>query len=138
MVVQLITPLKKKLSLFSDLHKDMTQNPLTEDLSLKRDEEAVKESIKNLILTNRGERLMQPLIGGNVQAMLFENNTPAIIKLIQEQIKTVIREYEPRATLIDVIVRSSIDESTVEVDVYFYINNVAEPISVTVFLERIR
>jgi phage baseplate assembly protein W len=81
---------------------------------------------------------MQPLIGGNVQAMLFENNTPAIIKLIQEQIKTVIREYEPRATLIDVIVRSSIDESTVEVDVYFYINNVAEPISVTVFLERIR
>lgn len=138
MVVQVITPLRRKLSLFSDLHKDMTQNPLTEDLSLKRDEEAVKESIKNLILTNRGERLMQPLIGGNVQAMLFENNTPAIIKLIQEQIKTVIREYEPRATLIDVIVRSSIDESTVEVDVYFYINNVVEPISVTVFLERIR
>ena len=138
MVVQVITPLRRKLSLFSDLHKDMTQNPLTEDLSLKRDEEAVMESIKNLILTNRGERLMQPLIGGNVQAMLFENNTPAIIKLIQEQIKTVIREYEPRATLIDVIVRSSIDESTVEVDVYFYINNVVEPISVTVFLERIR
>jgi phage baseplate assembly protein W len=138
MVVQIITPVKKKLSLFSDIHKDMTQNPLTEDLSLKRDEEAVKESIKNLILTNRGERLMQPLIGGNVQAMLFENNTPAIIKLIQEQIKTVIREYEPRATLIDVLVRSSIDESTVEVDVYFYINNVAEPIAVTVFLERIR
>jgi len=139
MVVQIITPVKKKLSLFSDIHKDMTQNPLTEDLSLKRDEEAVKESIKNLILTNRGERLMQPLIGGNVQAMLFENNTPAIIKLIQEQIKTVIREYEPRATLIDVlVVRSSIDESTVEVDVYFYINNVAEPIAVTVFLERIR
>lgn len=138
MVIQVITPLKKKLSLFSDLHKDMTQNPLTEDLSLKRDEEAVKESIKNLILTNRGERLMQPLIGGNVQAMLFENNTPVIIKLIQEQIKTVIREYEPRATLIDVIVRSSIDESVVEVDVYFYINNIIEPISVTVFLERIR
>lgn len=138
MVVQIITPLKKKLSLFSDLHKDMTQNPLTEDLALKRDEEAVKESIKNLILTNRGERLMQPLIGGNVQAMLFENNTPAIIKLIQEQIKIVIREYEPRATLIDVIVRSSIDESTVEVGIYFYINNIVEPVSVTVFLERIR
>jgi phage baseplate assembly protein W len=138
MVVQVITPIRKKLSLFSDLHKDMTQNPLTEDLSLKRDEEAVKESIKNLVLTNRGERLMQPLIGGNVQAMLFENNTPVIIKLIQEQIKTVIREYEPRATLIDVIVRSSIDESTVEVDVYFYINNVVDPISVTIFLERIR
>lgn len=138
MVVQVTTPAKKRLSLFSDLHKDMTQNPLTEDLALKRDEEAVKESIKNLILTNRGERLMQPLLGGNVQAMLFENNTPATIKLIQEQVKTVIRQYEPRATLIDVIVRSSIDESTVEVGVYFYINSIVEPISVTVFLERIR
>jgi phage baseplate assembly protein W len=138
MVVQIVTPLKKRFSLFSDLHKDMTQNPLTEDLALKRDEEAVKESIKNLILTNRGERLMQPLIGGNVQAMLFENNTPATIKLIQEQIKSVIRQYEPRATLIDVIVRSSIDESTVEVAIYFYISNVAEPVSVTVLLERTR
>lgn len=138
MVVQVITPIKKRLSLFSDLHKDMTQNPLSEDLALKRDEEAIKESIKNLILTNRGERLMQPLLGGNVQAMLFENNTPATIKLIQEQVKTVIRQYEPRATLIDVIVRSSVDESTVEVEIYFYINNIVEPISVTVFLERIR
>lgn len=138
MVVQVTTPIKKRLSLFSDLHKDMTQNPLSEDLALKRDEEAIKESIKNLILTNRGERLMQPLLGGNVQAMLFENNTPATIKLIQEQVKTVIRQYEPRATLIDVIVRSSVDESTVEVEIYFYINNIVEPISVTVFLERIR
>lgn len=138
MVVQVTTPLRKKLSLFSDFHKDMTQNPLTEDISLKRDEEAVKESIKNLVLTNRGERLMQPLLGGNVQSMLFENNTPATIKLIQEQVKTVISQYEPRATLIDVIVRSSIDESTVEVGIYFYINNVIEPISVTVFLERVR
>jgi phage baseplate assembly protein W len=138
MVVQIVTPLGKRFSLFSDLHKDMTQNPLTEDLALKRDEEAVKESIKNLILTNRGERLMQPLIGGNVQAMLFENNTPATIKLIQEQIKSVIRQYEPRATLIDVIVRSSIDESTVEVGIYFYISNVVEPVSVTVLLERTR
>jgi phage baseplate assembly protein W len=138
MVVQVITPVTKKFSLFSDLHKDMTQNPLTEDLALKRDEESVKEAIKNLVLTNRGERLMQPLIGGNVQAMLFENNTPATIKLIQEQIKTVIRQYEPRATLIDVIVRSSIDESTVEVAIYFYVNNIVEPVSVTVLLERTR
>lgn len=138
MVVRLVTPINKRFSLYSDLHKDMSQNPLTEDLALKRDEEAVKESIKNLILTNKGERLMQPLLGGDVYAMLFENNTPATIKLIQEQIKTVIRQYEPRATLIDVIVRSSIDESTVEIGVYFYINNVVEPISVTVFLERVR
>lgn len=116
----------------------MEQNPLSEDLALKTNEEAVKEAIKNLILTDKGERLMQPLVGGNIRAMLFENNTPATIKIIQEQVKSTIKQYEPRATLIDVIVTSSIDENTIQVAIYFYINSVDQPISVTVFLERTR
>ncbi len=138
MVVQIVTPVRKRVSLFSDFHKDLTQNPITEDLAVKRDEEAVKEAIKNLILTDRGERLMQPLVGGNIRAMLFENNTPATIKIIQESIKETINFYEPRATLLDVIVQSSLDESTVEVAIYFYINNIEQPITLTVFLERTR
>jgi len=138
MVVQIITPVRKKQSLFSDFHKDLTQNPISEDLALKRDEEAVKESLKNLILTDKGERLMQPLLGGNIRAMLFENNTPATIKFLQEQIKATIEEYEPRAALIDVTVQSSLDENTINVTIYFYINNIEQPITLTVFLERTR
>jgi phage baseplate assembly protein W len=138
MVLRLITPVTKRTALFSDFHKDLTINPISEDLALKRDEEAVKESIKNLILTDRGERLMQPYIGGNIRAMLFENNTPAVIKIIQETIRTTIETYEPRASLIDVNVLSSIDDNTVRVDIYFYINNVADPISLSVLLERTR
>jgi phage baseplate assembly protein W len=137
-VVQIVTPVRKRVSLFSDFHKDLTQNPITEDLAVKRDEEAVKEAIKNLILTDRGERLMQPLVGGNIRAILFENNTPATIKIIQETVKETINFYEPRATLLDVIVQSSLDESTVEVAIYFYINNIEQPITLTVFLERTR
>jgi len=138
MVVRIITPVRKKQSLFSDFHKDLTQNPISEDLALKRDEEAVKESLKNLILTDKGERLMQPLLGGNIRAMLFENNTPATIKFLQEQIKATIEEYEPRASLIDVTVQSSLDENTINVTIYFYINNIEQPITLTVFLERTR
>lgn len=138
MVVQLNSPVRSRPSLFSDFHKDMTQNPISEDLAVKRDEEAVKEAIKNLILTDRGERLMQPLVGGNIRAMLFENNTPATIKIIQETVKETINFYEPRATLLDVIVQSSLDESTVQVAIYFYINNIEQPITLTVFLERTR
>lgn len=138
MVVQLITPRLKKRDLYSDVHKDMTVNPISSDLAVKRNEEAVKESIKNLILTDKGERLMQPLIGGNIRAMLFENNTPAVIKMIQEQVRTTIETYEPRCSLIDVNVLSMIDDNTVKIDIYFYINNIADPISLTVFLERTR
>jgi phage baseplate assembly protein W len=138
MVVQIVTPVRKRQSLFADFHKDLTQNPISEDLAVKRDEEAVKESIKNLILTDRGERLMQPLVGSNIRAMLFENNTPSTIKMIQDLITETIQTYEPRATLLDVVVQSSLDDSTVEVGIYFYINNVEQPITLTVFLERTR
>jgi len=138
MVVQIVTPVRKRQSLFADFHKDLTQNPISEDLAVKRDEEAVKESIKNLILTDRGERLMQPLVGSNIRAMLFENNTPSTIKMIQNLITETIQTYEPRATLLDVVVQSSLDDSTVEVGIYFYINNVEQPITLTVFLERTR
>ena len=138
MVLQLVTPVRKRTTLYADLHKDLTVNPISEDLALKRDEEAVKESIKNLILTDRGERLMQPYIGGNIRAMLFENNTPVVSKMIQERIKTTIETYEPRASLLEVKVTSNIDSNSVKVDIYFYINNIIEPIELTVFLERTR
>tara|TARA_B110000977_G_scaffold200678_1_gene292091 strand:+ start:7843 stop:8259 length:417 start_codon:yes stop_codon:yes gene_type:complete len=138
MVVKLITPRLKKKNLYSDIHKDLAANPITGDLALRRDEESVKESIKNIILTDQGERLMQPLIGGNIRAMLFENNTPAVMKMIQEQIRTTIETYEPRCSLIDINVLSLADETSIKIDIYFYINNIAEPIALTVFLERTR
>jgi phage baseplate assembly protein W len=138
MVVQFISPVLKRQNLYADFHKDLMQNPISEDLAIKRDEEAVKESIKNLILTDRGERLMQPLVGSNIRAMLFENNTPSTIKMIQDLITETIRVYEPRATLLDVVVQSSLDDNRVEVGIYFYINNVEQPITLTVFLERTR
>lgn len=138
MVVQLLSPRQKRISLYADLYKDLTQNPKNDDLALRRDEEAVKESIKNLILTDKGERLMQPLIGGNIRAMLFENITPAVLKMIEEQVRTTIEEYEPRAELIDVNVKSRIDDNKVEVTIRFYITNIAQPIQLNVLLERIR
>lgn len=133
-----ITPLTKKQTLYSDFRKDLEINPITKDLALRRDEDAVKESIKNLVLTNRGERLFRPNLGGGIQHMLFENNTPATLKLIQESVKDTINTYEPRASLIDVETYSNYNETTVTVNVIFYVRNRQEPVSVSVFLERLR
>ena len=138
MAIQLITPLKARQSLYSDFHKDMTVNPITNDLALRYDEDAVKESIKNLILTNRGERLFQPNLGGDIRSMLFENNTPSTLKIIQEQIKSIINSYETRANVIDVQTTSNIDDNKVAVKIIFSIRNREDPITVTVFLERVR
>ena len=58
--------------------------------------------------------------------------------MIQEQIRTTIETYEPRCSLIDINVLSLADETSIKIDIYFYINNIAEPIALTVFLERTR
>ena len=110
----------------------------SQDLTVNKDEDAVKEAIINLLLTDRGERLMQPNIGGNLRAMLFENITPGTLTMIEDQVRTTLDIYEPRAEIIDVLVTSNIDDNVVKIQVHFYISNNQQPISVDVFLERTR
>lgn len=133
-----VTPLKRKLSLYSDFHKDLTVNPVSKDLALKLDEDAIKESLKNLVLTDKGERLFQPNLGSDIRKTLFENNTPATLRILQEQVKEVINNFEPRITLIDVEIISNYDENAVSINVVYYIRNSEVPITTTIFLERVR
>lgn len=138
MVAELYTARTKKITIYQDFKKNLEKSPVSNDLTVFKDEDAVKESIKNLILTNRGERLMQPNLGGDIQAMLFENITPSVITLIEDKVRDTIEINEPRAELIDVIVSSNIDDNQVNVKIVFYIKNVEQPISLDVFLERTR
>ena len=137
--IKTITPRTRKISpLYADFHKDLTVNPFSNDIALKTDEEAIKEALKNLIFMDKGEKLFQPYFGGNIRAMLFELNSPATIKIIQEQIKTTINNYEPRVQLIDVEVYSLIDDNRVAIKILYALRNREEPIQVEFILERIR
>ena len=138
MVANVFTSKSKKINLYQDFKKNLEISPISEDITVWKDEDAVKESIKNLILTDRGERLMQPDLGGDINALLFENITPAVLVLIQNQVRTTIELHEPRAELIDVVASSNIDDNVVRVNIQFYITNVQQPIKLDVFLERTR
>jgi phage baseplate assembly protein W len=138
MVATVFTAKTKKITLYQDFKKNLEKSPVSSDLTVWKDEDAVKESIKNLILTDRGERLMQPNLGGNINAMLFENITPSTLLVIQNSVRTTIELYEPRAQIIDVTATSNIDDNTVRVNIAFYITNVQQPITLDVFLERTR
>jgi uncharacterized protein len=133
-----ISPLKRKRVLYSDFFKDLTVNPISGDLALRTNEEAIKESLKNLILTNRGERLFQPNIGSDVMASLFENATPVTLKILEERVRDVINNFEPRVSIIDVDVTSLYDDNRVQVTIYFYVKNREDPLSVDVFIDRVR
>ncbi|WP_292901790.1 GPW/gp25 family protein [Nonlabens sp.] len=132
------TPFSKKQSLYADFKKNLAISPISKDLALIKDDEAVKQSIKNLVLTDPGERLMQPFIGGGIRALLFENITPAVLNLIENKVKSTIKTYEPRADIINVTASSKYDDNTVNVVVNFYIRNTNEPIKLDLILTRVR
>jgi len=138
MTIEIFTNRTKTPDLFSDLRKDLVISPISEDLALLKNENAVKESMKNLILTDRGERLMQPFVGGGIRELLFENLTPGLIKTIENRVKDTILLYEPRCELIDISVSANLDETEIGVNISFYVVNVQQPSSLNVILERIR
>jgi hypothetical protein len=90
------------------------------------------------MLTDKGERLFQPNLGGNIRAMLFENITAQTFLTMQEHIKDVIAAHEPRADVIDVYIAQTSQEHEVQITIVFRVVNVQEPVTLELLLERVR
>jgi len=105
---------------FKDVDFSFRANPVTGDVALKKDEQAVRQSVMNIILTNRGEKPFDPDFGSNITSQLFENFDPIIEAILDEQIRTAVQNYEPRAEIISVKV-SGTDENSMNIDVAFRI-----------------
>ena len=129
--------------IYKDLNLFFTKHPLTSDVSKVTDVQAIKRSVRNLLLTNKGERLFHPEIGGNVRGSLFQNFTPISVIELQSAIAHVISTYEPRVILEEVIVNNStaqdLDANRLRVIIQFSLANVPNIIEeVELFLNRIR
>lgn len=133
-----ITPLTKKREIYSDIGKDLLLNPVNSDVSRKINEEAIKESIKNLVLTDRGERLFQPNVGCDIRAMLFENFTQETVDTMRNMVFETIEAYEPRCELLGVDVVGQIDSNDIKVIITFAVINNEEPTTLEILLNRIR
>ena len=133
-----LTPFTKIREIYSDFHKDYTINPVSTDLARKINEDAVKDSIRNLVLTDKGERLMQPNLGCDIRKMLFENIPPDVIVLAKDIIEETISKHEPRCNLINVAVTSTIDNNALFVRIVFSIINTEKPVTLDLLLSRVR
>ena len=110
-----------------------------DDLNKVTDIEAVKRSVRNLILTNTFEKPFHPEIGGNVRGLLFENMTPMVSAVISRKIEDAIINHEPRARLVGVKTQPDFDTNGYNVSVYFYVANApTELVELDTFLERLR
>jgi len=124
--------------LFSDLDLNFTKHPVTGDISRRYDENAVKSSLKNLILTSNYERPFHSELGSQVRALLFEPATPMTRALLERSIEDLITNYEPRVQLIDIQANVSDDNNAVYVRVEFKIVNTERPLTLEIALERTR
>lgn len=132
------TPIKRNVRTYTDFSIAFDINPFTRDVSLKRDEEAVKASIKNLLLTRNYERPFHPEIGSPISALLFENFTPILKNTLKKIIEDLLIKFEPRANIISIDVDDSSDENSLDIRIEFMMNNIDRPITVTSTLKRIR
>tara|TARA_B100001093_G_scaffold508198_1_gene569943 strand:+ start:5721 stop:6119 length:399 start_codon:yes stop_codon:yes gene_type:complete len=129
---------KVNREVYSDFRNDFAFHPIKKDIVKVTNEEAIKQSVLNLLQTNQGERLFQPTLGGDLSAYLFENVTPFTEKAIQNAIVATIENYEPRAGLLDVIVSANPDMNRYSVTVSFYVINKEEPVQLDFILDRVR
>ena len=125
--------------IYKDISLSFERNLATQDIIQKTDIEAVKQSVRNLILTNHYERPFHPEIGSSVRNILFEPINPITASVLTRLIGEVIANFEPRARLVGVDARPNFDDNAYEVTISFYVINIpGELVNLDVMLERSR
>ena len=123
---------------YSDLDLDFIAHPTTGDIVRKTGDDAIKRSLRNLILTNFYDRPFRPYIGSNTNRLLFELATPITANLIKDAVLEVIKNYEPRVRIVELSVNLDEDNNGYNITIKYEILNRGQTALVSIFLERIR
>ena len=122
---------------YSDFDDDFAKNPITGNLARLTNEESVKQALRNLVLTNRGERFYSSTTGGNISRHLFELASPLTADNLRVDIETAIKQ-EPRVNLENVEVYDDSNRNSYLVIVYFSIINIPGTLKLEIILKRAR
>lgn len=128
----------KNARTFTDLDLNFIANPVTGDVSVKYDVNAIKQSVKNLVMTQNYERPFHPEIGSQVYSLLFDQFSPITQIVLKEAITNTILNFEPRVVLESVNVVLNNDDQSADVTIIFSIINTQQPIVLDLTLRRTR
>ena len=124
---------------YKDLDLFFGTKQASNDINKVTDIQAVKRSVRNLVLLNHYEKPFHPEIGSGVRDILFEPMTPLTSHALTIEIEDVIVNFEPRVQLVGVRALPNLDRNEYEVTVEFYVVNApTELVDLTIFLERLR
>lgn len=123
---------------YSDFLNDLTPHPVIKDVVRYVNEASVNRSIRNLLLTDKGERLYQPAIGTDIRKLLFEPMSPSTADLISKFVQQTIADFEPRAKILKVDVTSYEEQNAYVISITYLIINKQDPVQLTITLNRVR
>lgn len=137
-MADLIDKRNQKAILYRDIETNFSIHPVSLDCLTLVNEESIKRSLKNLILTNKYERLFNPDFGCNIRKLLFENFEVTTQETLRELIEEAIKNYEPRVNLLKVDISIDEDNHRVLINIIFSILNKEDPVNYTLEINRIR
>lgn len=123
---------------FKDIAFTFDKHPKTKDVLIKKNEQAIISSIRHLIITNRGERPFQPDLGTTITRLMFENIDYGTAALLQNQIESTIKDYEPRVELDSVEVEPDLENNGFSATINFFIIGIPYLQTLDFFLESTR
>ena len=124
--------------IYSDLDMFLVPHPVTGDISTKKDSDAIKRSIRNIVLTNKFERPFKPNFGGGVTSMLFELDSTRKVKRFQKEMVNMIERLEPRVYNVSVRLNPLTDDNRLDVQIFYSIRNGKSSQSAEFTVTRIR
>lgn len=128
----------EKKPYYSDFYTNFNVHPQNKRLVKHTNEEAVKRSVRNLLLTEKYDRLFQPEVGSRINSLLFENMSEIITDELKNAIKETLDRYEPRIRVIDIIVQANESRHAYDVYIYFEVINSVNPVTLNITLYRAR
>ena len=124
---------------FKDLNITFKKHPVTNDVVVSRDASAIKQAIVNLLMTNKGERLMNPNYGSDIRRYLFEPLDYGTANQITGNIKSTIDTFEPRISVLNLRALPNMDDNGFDVEMTYEIRGTDDPpVTVDFFLARTR
>jgi phage baseplate assembly protein W len=130
--------MKQINKVYSDLDFNFSPHPITGDIIRVYDENAIKQSVKNIVLTNFFEVPFDPSFGSNVTHFLFEPASPIVEDAIKSAIYDIITAREPRVDIISIDVSFNEEDNAFTVVLVFSIIGLDKPITINVILNRAR
>ena len=131
--------IQRKSRAFKDISLSFTPHPVTKDLPILANERAIVRSVRNLVETIPTERFFDSLLGTDIRDSLFNNFERSTVMIIEDQVREVLGNYEPRVSNVGIQVDARPDDNEFEVTVFFEIVGLdAPPQSFSFILEPTR